>query len=103
MKEKKYNKECVENVIQSLGVFLSIIHSNFKVVQDLQVITTLPLVSISLYYFRIYLTVQVIIISWLAQWKHIFWPGLDVKKIEKCMGDPIANAKNPVLKQEQDA
>lgn len=47
MKEKKYNKECAENVIQSLG--------------------------------------------------------LDAKKIDKCMGDPNADAENPVLKQEQDA
>ena len=47
MKEKKYNKECAENVIQSLG--------------------------------------------------------LDVKKIDKCTGDPNADAENPVLKQEQDA
>ena len=63
MKDKKYNKECAKNVMQPLGVFLSIIHSNFKSVQDLQVITTLPLVSISLYYCRIYLKMQVIIIS----------------------------------------
>ena len=103
MKAKKYNKECVENVIQSLGVFISIIHSNFKAVQDLQVITTLPLVSINLYYCRIYLKVQVIIISWLFQWKHIFGPGLDVKKIEKCMGEPTADAENPILKQDKDA
>jgi hypothetical protein len=47
MKGKKYNKECAENVIQSLG--------------------------------------------------------LDAKKIDKCMGDPNADAENPVLKQEQDA
>ena len=63
MKDKKYNKECAENVMQPLGVFLSIIHGNFKVVQGLQVITTLPLVSISLYYCRIFLKVQVIIIT----------------------------------------
>ena len=44
-----------------------------------------------------------IFISLLVQWKHIFWPGLDVKKIEKSMGDPTADAENPVLKQEQDA
>ena len=30
-------------------------------------------------------------------------PNLDVEKIEKCMGDPTADAENPVLKQEQDA
>ncbi|KAK2974482.1 hypothetical protein RJ640_018647 [Escallonia rubra] len=47
MKEKKYNKECADNVIKSLG--------------------------------------------------------LDLKKIEKCMGDPTADADNPVLKEEQDA
>ncbi|XVE94320.1 hypothetical protein REPUB_Repub01dG0271000 [Reevesia pubescens] len=47
MKEKKYNKECVDGVIKSLG--------------------------------------------------------LDDKKIEKCMGDPNADADNPVLKEEQDA
>ncbi|GMJ12807.1 vaculolar sorting receptor 3, VACUOLAR SORTING RECEPTOR 3, binding protein of 80 kDa 2;2 [Hibiscus trionum] len=29
--------------------------------------------------------------------------GLDVKKIEKCMGDPNADSDNPVLKDEQDA
>ncbi|XP_044489025.1 vacuolar-sorting receptor 3-like [Mangifera indica] len=29
--------------------------------------------------------------------------GLDSKKIEKCMGDPEADADNPVLKEEQDA
>lgn len=29
--------------------------------------------------------------------------GLDAKKIEKCMGDPDADADNPVLKEEQDA
>ncbi|KAK8616302.1 hypothetical protein V6N13_017856 [Hibiscus sabdariffa] len=29
--------------------------------------------------------------------------GLDVKKIDKCMGDPNADADNPVLKEEQEA
>ncbi|KAL0454310.1 UNVERIFIED_CONTAM: Vacuolar-sorting receptor 3 [Sesamum latifolium] len=47
MKEKKYNKECADGVIKSLG--------------------------------------------------------LDLKKIEKCMGDPDADSDNPVLKEEQDA
>uniref|UniRef100_A0A5B7B1A7 Putative Vaculolar sorting receptor 3 isoform 1 n=2 Tax=Davidia involucrata TaxID=16924 RepID=A0A5B7B1A7_DAVIN len=47
MKEKKYNKECADSVIRSLG--------------------------------------------------------LDIKKIEKCMGDPNADSDNPVLKEEQDA
>lgn len=47
MKEKKYNKECADSVIRSLG--------------------------------------------------------LDMKKIEKCMGDPDADSDNPVLKEEQDA
>ncbi|XP_029120581.1 vacuolar-sorting receptor 1 [Elaeis guineensis] len=47
MKEKKYTKECAEEVIQSLGV--------------------------------------------------------DLKKINKCIGDPDADEENPVLKAEQDA
>ncbi|KAL1544323.1 Vacuolar-sorting receptor 3 [Salvia divinorum] len=47
MKEKKYNKECAEGVIKSLG--------------------------------------------------------LDLKKIEKCMGDPDVDSDNPVLKEQQDA
>ncbi|EPS57970.1 hypothetical protein M569_16845, partial [Genlisea aurea] len=47
MKEKKYNKECADSVIASLGI--------------------------------------------------------DLKKVEKCMGDPEADADNPVLKEEQDA
>ncbi|KAJ4716155.1 Vacuolar-sorting receptor 1 [Melia azedarach] len=47
MREKKYNKDCADAVIKSLG--------------------------------------------------------LDTKKIEKCMGDPNADADNPVLKEEQDA
>ncbi|XP_051133954.1 vacuolar-sorting receptor 3-like [Andrographis paniculata] len=47
MKEKKYNKECAESVIKSLGV--------------------------------------------------------DLGKVERCMGDPDANSDNPVLKEEQDA
>ncbi|RZC54682.1 hypothetical protein C5167_013543 [Papaver somniferum] len=47
MKLKKYNKECADTVIKSLG--------------------------------------------------------LDMKKIEKCMGDPNADADNPVLKEEQEA
>ncbi|XWS68124.1 hypothetical protein CRYUN_Cryun04dG0063500 [Craigia yunnanensis] len=47
MKEKKYNKECADDVIRSLG--------------------------------------------------------LDGKNIEKCMGDPNADADNPVLKEEQEA
>ncbi|XP_038684742.1 vacuolar-sorting receptor 3-like [Tripterygium wilfordii] len=47
MKDKKYNKECADTVIKSLGV--------------------------------------------------------DAKNIEKCMGDPNADADNPVLKEEQDA
>lgn len=29
--------------------------------------------------------------------------GLDLRKIEKCMGDPNADEDNPVLKEEQDA
>lgn len=32
-----------------------------------------------------------------------FFTGLDLKKIEKCMGDPDADSDNPVLKEEQDA
>jgi hypothetical protein len=32
-----------------------------------------------------------------------FCTGLDIKKIEKCMGDPNADSENPVLKEEQDA
>ncbi|XP_073119322.1 vacuolar-sorting receptor 3-like [Henckelia pumila] len=47
MKEKKYNKECADGVIKSLG--------------------------------------------------------LDLKKIEKCMGNPDDDSDNPVLKEEQDA
>ncbi|XP_073045597.1 vacuolar-sorting receptor 3-like [Primulina eburnea] len=47
MKEKKYNKECADSVVKSLG--------------------------------------------------------LDLKKIEMCMGDPEADSDNPVLKLEQDA
>ncbi|KAK6945989.1 PA domain [Dillenia turbinata] len=47
MKENKYNKECAEAVIKSLG--------------------------------------------------------LELKKIENCMGDPDADSENPVLKEEQDA
>ncbi|KAF2320916.1 hypothetical protein GH714_031844 [Hevea brasiliensis] len=47
MKEKRYNKECADAVIRTLG--------------------------------------------------------LDVKKVEKCMGDPNADSENPVLKEEQDA
>ncbi|OVA11702.1 EGF-like calcium-binding domain [Macleaya cordata] len=47
MKQKKYNKECADTVVKSLG--------------------------------------------------------LDIEKIEKCMGDPNADADNPVLKEEQDA
>ncbi|KAK6159211.1 hypothetical protein DH2020_006525 [Rehmannia glutinosa] len=47
MKEKKYNTECAEVVVRSLG--------------------------------------------------------LDLKKIQKCMGDPDADSDNPVLKEEQDA
>ncbi|CAM8899228.1 unnamed protein product [Rhodiola kirilowii] len=47
MKDKKYNKECADSVIKSLG--------------------------------------------------------LDLKKIEKCMGDPTADADNPILKEEQEA
>lgn len=29
--------------------------------------------------------------------------GLDLKSIEKCMGDSNADSDNPVLKEEQDA
>ncbi|KAF6135701.1 hypothetical protein GIB67_028272 [Kingdonia uniflora] len=47
MKQKKYNKECADTVIKSLG--------------------------------------------------------LEIKNIEKCMGDPNADSDNPVLKDEQDA
>ncbi|XP_030942422.1 vacuolar-sorting receptor 3-like [Quercus lobata] len=47
MKDKKYNKECADGVIKSLG--------------------------------------------------------LDIKKIDDCMGDPHADSENPVLKEEQDA
>lgn len=47
MKDKKYNKDCAEGVIKTLG--------------------------------------------------------LDLKKIEKCMGDPDDDAENPVLKEEQEA
>jgi hypothetical protein len=29
--------------------------------------------------------------------------GLDIKKIDECMGDSNADSENPVLKEEQDA
>jgi len=29
--------------------------------------------------------------------------GLDVKKVDKCMGDPNADLDHPLLKMEQDA
>lgn len=29
--------------------------------------------------------------------------GLDVKKVDKCMGDPNANSDHPLLKMEQDS
>jgi len=29
--------------------------------------------------------------------------GLDVKKVDKCMGDPNADSDHPLLKMEQDA
>lgn len=32
-----------------------------------------------------------------------FSTGLDASKIDKCIGDPNADADNPVLKEEQDA
>lgn len=31
------------------------------------------------------------------------YSGLDLRKIEKCMGDPDADTDNPVLKMEQNA
>jgi hypothetical protein len=31
------------------------------------------------------------------------FPGLDLKAIDKCIGDPDADKENPVLKAEQDA
>ena len=33
----------------------------------------------------------------------LFWAGLDIKKVEQCMGDPNADSDNPLLKMEQDA
>jgi len=33
----------------------------------------------------------------------IFFSGADLKKIKDCVGDPHADAENPVLKAEQDA
>jgi hypothetical protein len=33
----------------------------------------------------------------------IFQTGLDVKKVDKCMGDPNADSDHPLLKMEQDA
>lgn len=32
-----------------------------------------------------------------------YFIGLDLKKIERCMGDPNADSDNPLLKEEQDA
>lgn len=29
--------------------------------------------------------------------------GIDVKEVEKCVGDPNADVENPILKAEQDA
>lgn len=34
---------------------------------------------------------------------HMIMTGLDVKNVEKCMGDPNADSENLVLKEEQDA
>jgi hypothetical protein len=33
----------------------------------------------------------------------IYFAGVDLKKIKDCVGDPLADVDNPVLKAEQDA
>lgn len=33
----------------------------------------------------------------------MFFIGVDLKKVDECMGDPQADEENPVLKEEQEA
>ncbi|KAK9167910.1 hypothetical protein Syun_000050 [Stephania yunnanensis] len=72
MKEKKYTKDCADQVIKSLDLNLWLI-SCFA--------TDIMTVGSS----ALGLT------------------GLDLKKIDQCIGDPEADVENPVLKAEQDA
>lgn len=43
------------------------------------------------------------LLSWLYNNLYSIYAGLNIEKIGKCMGDPEADADNPVLKEEQDA
>lgn len=86
MKEKKYTKECADEVIRSLGrcfhpcnVFYN---RNLSVRRVPSLFCILPAYS---------------------PCPSLILPGLDLKKIDKCMGDPDADEENPVLKAEQDA
>lgn len=74
MKEKKYSKECVENVVESLGN------------KDL------------LYFPKRYQTISCT--SFFDSFR-VFFSGLSIDKIKKCIGDVDADVENEVLKAEQ--
>lgn len=73
MKEKKYNKECADSVIKSLGESLVVLFFLF-------------------FFYRGIISHIFYVVA-----------GIDNRKLDKCMGDPNADSDNPVLKEEQDA
>lgn len=73
MKEKRYSKECAEDVMKSLGK------------------------RVLIQYFCIYQHI------WPAFWLISIWlSDLPIEKIRKCMGDPEADVENEILKTEQE-
>lgn len=86
MKEKKYTKECADQVIQSLGMFLQVI--------------------ISLKMFHPVVHPRLMRYNKNESYGSFFllhFEGLDLKEIDKCIGDADADVDNTVLKSEQDA
>ncbi|KAL0450901.1 UNVERIFIED_CONTAM: Vacuolar-sorting receptor 2 [Sesamum latifolium] len=80
MKENKYTKECADKVIQSLGrsypstIFFSVVE------------------------FMIHVSRCELWCQWL--YKEF---GVDIKKIDECVGDTEADVDNPILKAEQES
>ncbi|KAM7526594.1 hypothetical protein LguiA_016496 [Lonicera macranthoides] len=72
MKDKKYTKECADEVIKSLGFDLK---------------------NVALLFFVLVISIG----------PNVRLLCVDLKQIDKCIGDPDADEDNPVLKAEQDA
>jgi len=95
MKEKKYTEECSDEVIKSLGRFSILC----------LYLINLPFIFSAVHRKMIYHIIlkKYMFVPLFPLFSSIYFAGVDLKKIKDCVGDPLADVENPVLKAEQEA